>query len=126
MPRVFGETPRTGDRILILQEHWLECILEQRKFLEIRGRRLKTGDAWLGCAGNVFGKVRLGVAFRIKNLRDFQSLESMHLVPATDSLPYKKTWAMPLEDVESLSEPIPFERRRGAIGIAKFREIRAP
>ena len=117
----FGLAPRVGDRILILREEWLERILSGQKDLEIRGHRLREGDAWLGCRSNIFGKARLGVAAKIATEQAWAALRSRHLV-AGAGLPYKTTWGLPLRSVTRLRAKVPYVHRRGAIGIVKFRE----
>ena len=115
----FGHQPRAGERILILRAEWLESILSGEKSLEIRGMRLREGDAWLGCRRLILGKVCLGVAFPIKTEKNWAALRPRHLV-ANAALPYKTTWGLPLQNVERLHNAVPFKHRRGAIGIVRY------
>ena len=117
----FGLAPRAGDRILVLREEWLERILSGEKDLEIRGRRLREGDVWLGCRSNILGKARLGSATKIATKQAWAALRSRHLV-AGAGLPYKTTWGLPLRSVTRLRAKVPYVHRRGAIGIVKFRK----
>ena len=48
-------TPQPGNRILVLQPHWLNLILAGEKTLEIRGRNHSAGNYWLGTRGMIHG-----------------------------------------------------------------------
>ena len=88
----FGDAPRVGERILVLREEWLERILTGQKSLEVRGTRLREGEAWLGCRSMIWGKVRLGPAMAIGTVQQWVALRPRHLIQ-TDALPYKRTYA---------------------------------
>ena len=115
----FGSTPARGERILILREHWLELILSGEKTLEIRGKRLKQGDVWLGYRQEVMGKAYLGEAIFIDSAEAWNARRSQHRVE-TRALPYKKTWALPLAKVLRLPKTVPYLHPRGAVGIVRF------
>ena len=117
-----GRRPRQGDRILILREEWLRRILSEEKILEIRGIRYSSGDYWLGCKSKIYGKAFLGKAFRVKSASEWVSLQRQHQVLSAN-LPYKKTWAFPLQRVKRLRVPIAFAHPQGAVGIVKFKEF---
>ena len=119
-PATFGCAPLGGDRVLVLRYEWLEQILGGDKTLEIRGARLHEGDCWLGCRGTVYAKAYIGKALPIETTEEWAALRPQHCVPSPD-LPYKRTWALPLCSVSRLRHQAPYEHRRGAIGIAKFR-----
>ena len=123
-PLTYGSEPVFGDRVLVLKREWLEMILDGRKSLEIRGARLRHGDCWLGCQGVVYAKARIGQAQPIQTLLEWVKLRAEHCVPSSD-LPYKRTWGLPLRDVSRLRHQAPYERKRGAIGVAKYRPIPA-
>jgi hypothetical protein len=116
----FGDTPSIGDRILVLREEWMERIMNGEKTLEVRPMRLREGDIWLGCRSCIFGKARLGPAIAIDNEKKWAALRPMHFV-ASDTLPYKKTYGLPIKEITRLCTGIPYVHRRGAIGIVKFR-----
>eukprot|EP00973_Karenia_brevis_P095099 12425674-Karenia_brevis.AAC.2 len=118
----FGPSPCLGDRILILREHWLEQILSGEKSLEIRGKRLREGDVWLGCHSRILGKARLGPAVAIRTEQEWEALRPRHRV-MDDALPYKTTWGLPLQNVVRLREGAPYVHRRGAIGIVKYQPL---
>ena len=116
----FGPEPRPGERILVLRPEWLELILSGHKKMEIRGTRLREGDAWLGCRSMVFGRARLGPALAISTEREWVSLRPEHLV-ADAALPYKQSFGLPLRSVTRLRHGVSYVHPRGAIGIVKFR-----
>ena len=118
-PPTFGSTPIRGERILILREHWLELILSGEKTLEIRGKRLKQGDVWLGYRQEVMGKAYLGEAIFIDSAEAWNARRSQHRVE-TRALPYKKTWALPLAKVLRLPKTVPYLHPRGAVGLVRF------
>ena len=118
-PPTFGSTPARGERILILREHWLALILSGEKTLEIRSKRLKQGDIWLGYQKEIVGKAHLGEAIFIDSTEAWNERRSQHLVE-TRILPYKKTWGLPLAKVSRLRKKVPYVHPRGAIGIVRF------
>ena len=124
-PVAYGPDPVSGDRVLVLKREWLDMILIGDKSLEIRGAQLRQGDCWLGCRGVVYGKACIGPALRIWTKQEWAALRPEHRVSSPD-LPYKRTWGLPLQDVSRLRCQAPYQRRHGAIGIAKFRPICTP
>ena len=112
-------TPRTGDKILVLKWHWLQLILDRRKTMEIRGLALRRGRYFLGFKKNVYGWVEFGDPQRIVNLQQWNQLRSRHLVQRGD-LPYKKTSGLPILRAERLSEPVYFFHPKGAVGIVRM------
>lgn len=116
----FGPAPRVHERILVLRDEWLQRILSGEKQLEIRGKRLREGDVWLGCRSNILGKARLGTAIAIKTEQEWAALRPRHLV-ADATLPYKTTYGLPLQAVERTRNIFPYVHPRGAIVIVKYR-----
>ena len=112
-------TPRTGDKILVLKWHWLQLILDRRKTMEIRGLALRRGRYFLGFKKNVYGWVEFGDPQRIVNLQQWNQLRSRHLVQRRD-LPYKKTSGMPILRAKRLREPVQFFHPKGAVGIVRM------
>ena len=118
-PPTFGSTPARGERILVLRQHWMNLILNGEKTLEIRRKRLKQGDVWLGYRQEIVGKAYLGEAIFINSTEAWNARRSQHRVE-TRGLPYKKTWALPLAKVFRLPKTVPYLHPRGAIGIVRF------
>ena len=113
-------TPRTGDKILVLKWHWLQLILDRRKTMEIRGLALRRGRYFLGFKKNMYYDwVQFGDAQRIVNLQQWGQLRSRHLVPGVD-LPYKRTCGLPILRAKRLREPVPFFHPKGAVGIVRM------
>lgn len=115
----FGNAPRCGERILILKPRWLRQILNGTKTLEIRALNLRAGDVWLGCNKQVVAKALLGTGFPIRTKKMWRDLRSKHGVP-DNALPYKKTFALPVQVTQRFADPIAYSHRRGAIGIVRF------
>ena len=113
-------TPREGDRIMVLKWHWLQLILSQAKPVEIRGIAFRRGRYILGFKKNVYGWVEFGEPLRITSVEQWDALRHRHRVPAND-LPYKKTFGLPISRVHALSEPVSFNHPKGAVGIVRFR-----
>ena len=116
-----GSSPKNGDRILILKEHWLKPVLLKEKKMEIRGRAYSPGKYWLGCKGQLHGKVVLQTAFKIEDEESWAKHREDHLVQS-EKLPYKKTWALRVLAVSALSSPLPYQHPNGAIGLVRYRE----
>ena len=114
------ETPRVGDRILVLKWPWLELILLRRKTIEVRGVAFRRGRYFLGFKRNVYGWVEFGDPMRIASVEQWQELRHLHRVESP-SLPYKRTFGCPILRAQALSTPVPFTHPKGAVGIVKYR-----
>ena len=110
----------SGDRILILKPKWLRLLLSGEKDLEIRGGRFKPGKYLLGSGGLIYVSCWLGSAIPIHTPEEWDQLRSRHRVEFP-SLPYKKTWGLPVTDVVEVATPVRYRHPRGAIGIVRFR-----
>lgn len=110
--------PRPGDRILALRMPLLALVLSGQKTLKIRGRNLSAGFYCLGTRGMIHGRANLASATRITIARAWQELWVLHRVDM-DALPYKKTYGLPITCCERVG-PIPYTRKRGAVGIVKY------
>ncbi|CAJ1374403.1 unnamed protein product, partial [Effrenium voratum] len=112
-------SPAVGDRVMVLQPFWLECVLNGSKTLELRGRPARLGFVWLGLHGSVRGSAAIATCKKICE-EEFQALSSSHQMIA-EHMPYAVTWALGLGNVRELETPIPYFRLRGAIGWNVFR-----
>ena len=112
--------PVCGERVLVLKPQYLDRLLSGEKTLEIRGKALTPGIAWLGAAGMIHGMASLEAARLIDSTHMWQELRSQHCVPG-DDLPYKRTWALPIMAVQRLHQPVPYVHPRGAIGVVTYR-----
>ena len=110
--------PKAGDKILIFKEHWRDLVLRRRKTMEVRGAALKAGRYWVGCRGQISGRLTLGSAIAI-NKNMWAALRGRHCVEG-DALPYKKTFGLPVLSATRV-EPLSFNHPRGAIGIVRYR-----
>ena len=115
--------PREGDRILLLKQKWMVLVLAGDKTMEIRGQRLKAGAAYFGWKGVIYASATLGDAIEIRGTQQWGNLRIQHRVPET-MLPYKRTFGLPIRNIESLNPPVPFHHPKGAIGIVKYRQGR--
>ena len=113
------EMPASGDRILIVRPCWLNLILSGAKTMEICGSPLRSGKYYLGYKKQIFAMAQMGRPLRITSEEHWAALRLRHRV-VSKSLPYKRTYGMPILSVRALS-PISFQHPRGAISIVKFR-----
>ena len=109
--------PQRGDRILILQQLWLDLILAGEKTLEIRNRALK-GPYYIGHKNVIYAKLMFGTPFQIKTESEWANLRPNHHV--IGPMPYKKTYGLPIVKLER-TRRIPFQHPRGAVTIVKYR-----
>ena len=110
--------PKPGDRILIVKEPWLSLILAGKKKMEIRGARLSSGKWYLGFKKQIYGVMVTGKAQHIPTSNQFRELRGLHRV--SGSLPYKKTFGLPIQHV-SVLKPMFFTHPRGAQSIVLYR-----
>ena len=107
---------------MIFTDTWAKLILSGAKKLEIRSCRYKEGSYWIGVKGNIKGKCTLENPTQIKDILTWKKLQHLHCCKA-DGLPYKKTWAFHISNVEAVSPEIRYLHPRGAIGIVRFRGL---
>ena len=111
--------PESGERIMVFKGHWLLRVLLKEKTLEIRGVRY-AGKYLLGCRGKIFARATFGEPFRIADVEQWRQLRSAHRVSGNE-LPYKKTWALPVQELICFRQPYIYKPRWGAVGIAVYR-----
>ena len=110
--------PNRGDRILIFKEPWLSMVLEGRKTMEIRSQPFSS-KYYLGYKKRIFGVMTIGNPQHIPDSQAFRRLHQQHRVRG--SLPYKKTFGLPILQVRAIKPPIVFKHPRGAISVVRFR-----
>ena len=112
--------PKEGDRVLIFKEHWRDMVLRRRKTMEVRCTPLKAGRYWIGCRGQISGRLTLGSALAITDTATWAALRGQHRVEEA-ALPYKRTYGLPILRVKRTAPLIMFKHPRGAIGIVIYR-----
>ncbi len=110
--------PNPGDRILILKEPWLSMVIQGRKTMEIRSQPL-SGKFFLGFQKRIFGVMTMGSPQHIPDSQAFRRLHQQHRVRG--SLPYKKTFGLPILEVRAIKPPIAFKHARGAVSVVRYR-----
>ena len=110
--------PSPGDKILIYRPEYLQLVLGGAQTLEIRGRPFRSGVYYLGSRGQIYAQARLGAPYPIHTMRDFVRTKRQHKIGGT-SLPYLKTFAIPILELSPLS--VRYRHPRGAITIVRYR-----
>ncbi|CAJ1457263.1 unnamed protein product [Effrenium voratum] len=103
--------PSLRDPVLLFDLPWLQCILDGRKTLELRGFRVKNGPSgrvWLGVEDRIHAAARVDAAGPL-TLEEYLRQAPQHLHPSK-TLPFKTTWGLMLTNVQKLSEPLWFHR----------------
>ena len=121
-----GCLPQVGERIMMLKSKWLKLILSGSKTMELRGRSAKTGWVWLGCKNLIQGRARVAACAEL-DLPTFAQYQDQHCVQG-DDLPYARTFALWLEDVQQILQPVSFFKPLGVEGwgIVRFCRSDAP
>lgn len=120
MVKLLSDTPKEGDRVLVLKQHWLDLLLKREKTIEVRGMPLKSGVYYLGSKGKIYGCALFGAPLSINDASHWDALRPKHCVP--DLLPpYKRTFGLPVIRVQRLSPPLPYVHPRGAVGLVRYR-----
>ena len=70
----------------------------------------------------IHGHAILKPATLINNAQAWKDLRHLHCVDS-EELPYKRTFGLPITFCERVSPPIPYTRKRGAVGIVKYAPI---
>ena len=106
---------------MILKPEWLALILSGRKTMELRHQSNETKqEVWLGSKGFLYGLITIHKAEEIRSVAAFQRLAPQHHV-VQSSLPYKRTWAIPLSCLQLLEDRVAYDNRPGPIGWRRFR-----
>ena len=119
------EHAEEGLRIFILQEKYLQLVLEGVKTLEIRHQKRAAGPAYIGTSTppRVYAQILLGEPFQIKTVEHWRELANKHRASdfkGPDKLPYAKTMAFPILEVHKLEGPLSFSWKQGCVGYAIF------
>ena len=112
------QPPRPGDRVLIFKPQWLQLILSGEKTLEVRAAPYKSGIYYFGSRGQIYGMAKLGRAYPLHSMRDFERARKMHRMKCI-GLPYQKTYGIPILEFKEIFAR--YQHPRGAITIVKYR-----
>ena len=110
--------PSPGDKILIFRPQYLQLVLGGAKTLEIRGAAYKPGLYYFGSRGQIYAMAKLGRAYPIHCMRQFERVKHQHRMSCS-RLPYQKTFAIPILEIASLCTR--YQHPRGAISIVRYR-----
>ena len=118
-PLTHGRREHLSNTVLILQQYWMDKILDGYKTLEIRkspvhkhvGKRI-----WLAasCSSAISGSVELGKGIGPLSKSDWHDMRPMHCIPDDERLYCEKTYAYVLRAPQRVPT-IPLQRKRGAI-----------
>lgn len=104
-------------KALIIKQPWIDYILKGDKTWEIRGSNTKIrGEIELIQSGSglVVGKCNLVDCIEL-SLDDYQDSRSKHRIDNIECLPYKRTFAWVIKDVQRYSAPRKYKHPNGAI-----------
>ena len=125
----FAEAPRRcglctvvpcGASILIIQQPWIDLILDGHKTLEIRGMRCKKPEgeriylALSGAGGWVLGAATFVACHSPLSRAEYASLADGHRV-AGDALPYSATYAWEVRLPERFRLPVSYCHKLGQV-----------
>lgn len=114
------QPPRIGDRVMVVQDQWLELILDGKKTMEIRGCKYRAGFVWLSSKGCVYGSVTITSSIDL-TAAEFRARSTEHLWPENRAQPYKRLCGLLLVGARRLAAPVPYWRPPAAIGWNIFR-----
>ena len=115
-------TPPAQSIILLMKRLYWDRIILGEKTLEIRCKFYKPMRYFVGGRGEIWGTIVLGQGQVIETDDEWRALLSSHCW-FVDKRPYKKTCAMPLEQVEAFTKSIGYATRRGQQSIARYRPL---
>ena len=115
-------TPQAESVILLMKRLYWERIILGEKTLEIRCKFYKPMRYFVGERGEIWGSIVLGQGQEIDSDDKWQTLISSHCW-FVDKRPYKKTCAMPVEEVQLFTKSLAYATRRGQQSTAKYRPV---
>lgn len=115
------ETPEYLSKILILQEEWLEKLLDGSKTMELRKQIIDHSDTmYLAVKDTIYGKCLVSHPLQIASLEEFTQLQGVHgCVEPPYSFPF---WGHRISKCQRL-DPIQFKKLTSAIGRSLFRPL---
>ena len=114
--------PPSWKVILLMRRNAWDAIITGEKTLEIREQRLKSQCYLVGRHGQIWGSLVLEPGQVIETDEEWRALLQCHGWHI-DTRPYKKTYALPIKNVESFSSPLEYAPVKGQRGIAKYRPL---
>lgn len=114
--------PRDGERILLVVQPWLDYILQGRKTMEIRSRKLSPGPCLIGKHQMIYGRLMLGESVVLDSMDLWKAHAEKHLCGDALYGMYTKPCGTIITCVlRILDPPVPFVHPRGAIGWVTYR-----
>lgn len=104
-------------KALIIKKPWIDYILDGSKTWEIRGSNTKIrGKIELIQSGSglVLGSCEI-IGCKELNLLDYQQNRELHKIDNIQTLPYRKTYAWIIANVERYETPKKYKHPKGAI-----------
>ena len=108
--------------ILVMKRLDWDAIITGEKTLEIREQRLRSKRYLVGRQGKIWGSLVLEPGRGIETDEEWRALLLCHGWHI-DKRPYKKTYALPIKNVESFTTPLEYAPMKGQRGIAKYRPL---
>ena len=102
---------------LIIKAKWLDKIFNENKIWEIRGSNTNIRGAIElieSGSGLVVGKCNI-IGCKELSLTEYQQAKNFHKIEDVDILPYNKTYAWIISNVERYEIPRPYYHPQGAI-----------
>ena len=112
--------PAPGEPILILQKKYWDLAVTGKKSIEIRRQSLRPMRRYVGHSGEIWGTMRLGSPMIVSEQEKWLQLMPYHHMNSHE-LPYKRTLAHPILDVEVFKCPVQYMALLGQVGHAAFR-----
>ena len=112
--------PAPGEPILILQKKYWDLAVTGKKSIEIRRQSLRPMRRYVGHSGEIWGTMRLGSPMIVSEQEKWLQLMPYHHMNSHE-LPYKRTLAHPILDVEVFKRPVQYMALPGQVGYATFR-----
>ena len=106
---------------MVVQQPWLDKILDGSKTMELRCRKAATAFVWLGMRGTIYGCAKIVVSIALTPA-EFRTREAEHQWPAGEPIPYGEApCGLILEHVKRLPAPLVYWRPPCAIGWNVYR-----
>ena len=106
--------------ILIMSQIMWGLIVTGKKTLLIKSRSLKPKRYLIGCAGEIWGSFEIGSVQEILTDSHWRALQPTHCWYVARR-PYKKTYALNFDNVESFTTSLRYAKKRGQNTMAKYR-----
>lgn len=107
--------PRQSESVLVIQQPFVNLVLDGRKTLDIRHTRIPSKEYWISNKGKILGRAVFTFRECIASVERWVELTPEHCWEITE-YPYRRNNAFSITNVHRLTTPVPHKIFHGYMG----------